>query len=328
MSTSATMKAWVVPEKGGRDILQYQDVPVPTISSTQVLVKNEYGGLNMVDSYFRSGLYPQTYPYITGREGAGKVVAIGSEVTSFAVGDRVAYMVTGAFAEFVAVPAAGAIVKLADSIPTQIAAASMLQVLTALTLVKDSYAVKPGDFVLINAAAGGVGQILCQLVKSLGGHAIGCVSTDAKAKLASAAGAEYVINYIEVPDYVPKIMEITNGKGCQVVYDGVGKSTFNDCLRAVARLGSVITFGNASGPVDPLNLITLSQKNIKLMRPTLFNYLTTPEEFKYWSGIWLDYLKDGKLNIAIYKTYPIAEYVSAAEALETRKSTGKVVLKY
>ncbi|KAK9375508.1 uncharacterized protein V1513DRAFT_442196 [Lipomyces chichibuensis] len=325
-SIPVKQKAFVVPKTGGREVLQFEDAPIPEVSATKILVKNEYAGLNFIDSYFRSGLYPASTPYIAGGEAAGTVVAIGSSVTKFKVGDRVAWLGSGAFAEYSAVDESGSVSVIPEDIDFKTAAASLLQGLTALSLVKDAYEVKPGDWILVQAAAGGMGLLLCQLINNIGAHAIGTVSTPEKAALAKNAGAEYVINYTE-DDYVKKVLELTDGLGVHAVFDGVGKATFEGSFSLVRRKGSMITFGNASGAVPPFNVARLSQKNIKLLRPMRGNYMATPEEWEFYTSELWKAIADGSLKITVYKVYPLEDYRSAAEALETRLSTGKVVLK-
>ncbi|KAK9239216.1 hypothetical protein V1525DRAFT_398863 [Lipomyces kononenkoae] len=325
-SIPANQKAIVVPKTGGREVLEFKTVPVPEFSDTQILVKNEYAGLNFIDSYFRSGLYPASTPYVAGGEAAGTVVATGSSVTKFKVGDRVAYLGSAAFAEYSVVEESGRVSVVPENIDVKTGAASLLQGLTALTLVKEAYEVKPGDWILVQAAAGGMGLLLCQLIKNIGAHVIGTVSTPEKAELAKSAGAEYVIIYTE-DDYVKKVLELTDGLGVHAAFDGVGQATFEGSIGLVRRKGSMITFGNASGPVPPFTVSRLSQKNIKLARPTLHNYVATPEEFDYYASELWKVITDGSLKITIYNVYPLEDYRSAAEALETRLSTGKVVLK-
>ncbi|KAK9313668.1 hypothetical protein V1524DRAFT_435180 [Lipomyces starkeyi] len=319
-------KVFVVPKTGGREVLEFKDAPVPEVSTTQILVKNEYAGLNFIDSYFRSGLYPASTPYVAGGEAAGTVVAVGSSVTKFKVGDRVAWLGSGAFAEYSAVDEGRSVSVIPEDIDFKTAAASLLQGLTALSLVKDAYEVKPGDWILVQAAAGGMGLLLCQLINNIGAHAIGTVSTPEKAALAKSAGAEYVINYTE-DDYVKKVLELTDGLGVHAAFDGVGKATFEGSFSLVRRKGSMITFGNASGAVPPFNVARLSQKNIKLLRPMRSNYMATPEEWDFYTSELWKAIADGSLKITVYKVYPLEDYRSAAEALETRLSTGKVVLK-
>ncbi|KAK9456579.1 hypothetical protein V1511DRAFT_494720 [Dipodascopsis uninucleata] len=325
-SIPTTMKGWLVPVNGGREVLEFKtDLPVPKAEGSSILVKISHCGLNFIDSYFRSGLYPIATPYVAGREGAGEVVAVGSEVSKFSVGDRVVFLDAGVFAEYSTVDESSVVSKIPDEISYEKAAASFLQGLTALSMVREAYEVKKGDYILIQAAAGGMGLLLCQLVKSLGGHAIGTVSTEEKAELAKQNGAEYVINYSN-EDYVKKVLEITNGLGCEAVLDGVGKATFQDSITCTRRKGTFVSFGNASGMVPPFRLQLLQTKNLRLLRPVLFNYLVTPEEKSHYFAMLWESLLNNSLNIKIYKTYPLEDYVSAAEALETRQSTGKVVL--
>ncbi|KAK9466546.1 hypothetical protein V1512DRAFT_263878 [Lipomyces arxii] len=325
MLVPTTMKAWIVPHTGGRDVLEFKDIPVPTVAADQVLVKNSYAGLNFIDSYFRSGLYPHPMPHIAGREAAGTVVAIGNSVTKFQVGDRVFWMAGGAFAEYSVISEAGTIGIIPSDIDFKIAAASILQGLTAITQINESYQVKKGDWILLQAAAGGMGLLLAQLMSRIGARVIGTASTDEKAELAKAAGCEFVINYA-VEDYVAKVKDLTNGSGVNAVFDGVGKSTFDGSFECLARKGTFVTFGNASGAVPPFSLTRLSAKNIKITRPTLFQAIATPEDLTHYTEMLWNAIRDGGLNIKIFKVYPLADYAAAAEDLEERKSVGKLVL--
>ncbi|KAK9477067.1 hypothetical protein V1514DRAFT_335090 [Lipomyces japonicus] len=327
-SIPSTQSGILIPQKGGREVIKYKtDLPVPKPGPKDVLVKIAYAGLNFIDSYFRSGLYPASYPYIAGRDGAGTVVAVGPEVQNVKIGDRVGlFKAFGVFSEYTVADAADVYV-LPDDISFETAAASLIQGLTALSLVKDAYEVKKGDYILVQAAAGGVGLLLVQLVKSLGAHAIGTVSTPEKAELAKQAGAEYVLNYKANTGYVNEILKITNGKGVEAVFDGVGQATFEDSFAVVRRKGTLVTFGNASGPVPPLSVARLSQKNLKLLRPTLYNYITEPEEREFYiNWLWRS-IRDGSLNIKIFKVYSLKDYAQAAHDLEERVSTGKLILK-
>ncbi len=273
-SVPKTMKAVIIEKNGGTDVLQYKtDQPVPKPKDGEILVKNDFIGINFIDTYFRSGLYPVTeWPYILGREAEGTIVSSGGgDTLGMKEGDRVVWMDVHAYAEYTAVPAKKAS-KLPEEMPPKVAAAAYLQGLTALTLIRESHHVKKGDWVLVHAAAGGVGLWLCQLLKAVGANTIGTASTQEKVDLAKKAGATHMINYSH-EDVKSKVMELTGGNGVIAVFDGVGKSTFDLSLECVARKGSMISFGNASGAPDPLTIARLSPKNVKLMRPTLFNYM-------------------------------------------------------
>jgi len=325
---SSTSHAVQIPKHGDSSVLAYVSVPKPTPKPDQVLVKVAYAGVNFIDTYQRSGLYPQTLPFIVGREGSGEIVEVGPEVKGdFKVGDRVAFMGPGSYAEYDAVSTIS-LAKLPDAISLEQGAALLLQGLTAWSLVRQAYKVEKGDWVLIHAAAGGVGLLLCQMCKLLGANVIGTTSSEAKAQLAKANGADYVVNYSNGYDeLLAKVNELTGNKGVHVVLDGVGASTFDVSLKAVRRLGTVISFGNASGAVPPVNIMRLAEKNIRLMRTTLFQYITTREEFEALSSELLGLVAEGELQFAIHKVYPIQDVKQAHDDLEGRKTTGKLVLK-
>ncbi|KAF9436252.1 NADPH:quinone reductase [Entomortierella beljakovae] len=324
----STMHAVQIPKHGDSSVLAYVSVPKPSPKPDQVLVKVAYAGVNFIDTYQRSGLYPQTLPFIVGREGSGEIVEVGAEANGgFKVGDRVAFMGPGSYSEYDAV-STNSVAKLPDNIPLEQGAALLLQGLTAWSLVRQAYRVEKGDWVLIHAAAGGVGLLLCQMCKLLGANVIGTTSTEAKAALAKENGADYVVNYSNGYDsLIEKVKELTGNKGVHVVYDGVGAATFDVSLKVVRRLGTVISFGNSSGAVPPVNIMRLAEKNIRLMRTTLFQYLTTREEFDSLSTELLQLVADGKLNFAIHKIYPIQNVKEAHDDLEGRKTTGKLILK-
>ncbi|KAH7561691.1 hypothetical protein BM1_02795 [Bipolaris maydis] len=329
-SIPKTMKAVYIEKVGGTDVLQYNDVPVPEPKEGEVLVKNEFIGINYIDTaahivsrYFRSGVYkPPHFPYILGREGAGTVAATGPNAPAdLKVGARVAYMGQSAYAEYVAAPAKTT-VPLPDSIPTKTAAASLLQALTAITLIRDAYAVQKGDWILVTAAAGGVGLWLCQLLKAIGARVIATASTEEKRNLAKENGAEVLLEYYEDDRdiFVKKVLEITGGEGVHAVFDSVGKATFDSSLAVFALVTLFVeTVTNA-------NFSRLAAKNIKLVRPTLFNYLATREEVLEASNeLWKFIEKDG-LKVKIHDVYPLKDIVRATQDIEGRKTTGKLVL--
>ncbi|KAG0336136.1 NADPH:quinone reductase [Podila humilis] len=326
--SSQTIHAVQIAKHGDSSVLAYVPIAKPVPKPDQVLIKVHYAGVNFIDTYQRSGLYPQTMPFVLGREGSGEIVEVGPEAKGgFKVGDRVAFIGIGSYAEYTAI-APLTVAKLPYSISYEKGAALLLQGLTAWTLVRQAYQVKKGDWVLIHAAAGGMGLLLCQLAKQLGAHVIGTTSTDAKAQLALKNGADHVLNYTEGYDpVVEQIKELTGGKGVQVVYDGVGASTFDASLKAVARLGTVISFGNSSGSVPPVNIMRLAEKNVRLMRTTLFQYLTTREEFETLSSELLQLVAENKIEFAIHKVYPIQDVRQAHDDIESRKTTGKLLLK-
>lgn len=322
------MKAVIVEKNGGSEVLQYKtDYQVPQVQESQILVKNKYGGVNYIDTYFRTGLYPAPkWPMILGQEGVGTVAAIGgSNPNNLKVGDNVVWMSFGAYAEYSAVPAEK-VVKVPEGVSDEKVLGSFLMGMTALTLVKESYEVKKGDTILVHAAAGGVGLLMCQILKDIGATVIGTASTKEKCDRAKAAGATHMINYKENTDWVSELKKIVpNGVDC--VYDSVGKTTWEGSLEAVKRKGSVIYFGNASGPVPPLNIAVLAKKNTKIMRATLMQYVVTREELDYYSGLLFDYLKSGKLNVEIHKVYDLKDVKQAHEDLEGRLTSGKLLLK-
>ncbi|OCK83422.1 NAD(P)-binding protein [Lepidopterella palustris CBS 459.81] len=325
-----TMKGVYIEKTGGTEVLQYKaDIPVPKLKDGEVLVKNEFIGINYIDTYFRTGLYPvPSFPYILGREGSGTIAAVGSGNTySLTLGARVVYMGTDAYAEYTPVPAIYCI-PIPPAISSKDAAAAIIQALTALTLIRESHEVKKGDWVLVHAAAGGVGLWLCQLLKAVGARTIATASTEEKRMLAKNHGAEVVLEYHDNGDeFVKKVMEVTGGEGVQAVFDGVGKATFDASLACVARKGTMVSFGNASGAVPPVTIARLSGKNVKLLRPTLFNYIATREEFeKYVNELW-DFMTKDKMHVRIHEVYPLKDVVRAHQDIEGRKTTGKLLLR-
>lgn len=322
------MKAVLIDKTGGPEVLEYKtDVPVPTPIDDSILVKNDFIGINFIDTYFRSGLYPAPqFPYILGREGEGTVVAVGGDVdkSGLKVGDRVVYMGESAYAEYTSVPATKAI-KVPSSFKPGTAAAAFLQGLTALTLVREAHHVNKGDWVLVHAAAGGTGLLLCQLLKAIGANTIGTASTAEKAELAQQNGATHVINYSH-EDVKARVMELTGGQGCIAIFDGVGKSTFDLSLDCVARKGSLVSFGNASGAVPPVVISRLSAKNARLLRPTLFNYVATREELENYTNELFGFIENDGFNVRVHEVYPLSEVKRAHEDLEGRKTTGKLLL--
>ncbi|CAJ2502012.1 Uu.00g048650.m01.CDS01 [Anthostomella pinea] len=326
-SVPSTMKGVMINKTGGTEVLEYKtDIPVPTPIDGQILVKNDYIGVNFIDTYFRSGLYPAPQmPYILGREAEGTVVKLGGgDSYGLKEGDKVVVMCEGTYAEYTSAPAARA-VKVPAGMDSKIGAAAWLQGLTALTMVREAHAVKKGDWVLVHAAAGGTGLWLCQLLRAIGANTIGTASTDEKVELAKKAGATHVVNYSH-EDVKAKVMELTGGQGCIAIFDGVGKSTFDLSLDCVARKGSLISFGNASGAVPPVTIARLSAKNVRLMRPTLFNYIVTREELEGYTNELFGLVVKDKFDVRIHETYPLSEVARAHEYLEGRKTTGKLLL--
>lgn len=330
------MKAVVINKSGGPEVLEYKtDQPVPPLSAGQVLVKNHFSGINYIDTYFRTGLYPAPagFPMILGQEGAGVVAALpegGKNPHGFQVGDRVVWLKSGGYAEYTAVPE-DKVVKIPDGITDEDAVGGFLMGITALTLMRESYAVRRGDWVLVHAAAGGVGLLMCQLLRAAGAHTIGTAGGPEKCELARQNGAEYMIDY-KAPDFqagrwVDKVREITGGEGVHVVYDSVGKDTWEGSLDAIRRLGSVIYFGASSGSIPPFNIMKLAQKNARVMRPTMMNYTVTRDELVHWSDELFKLLRAGDLKIRLHNAYPLQDAQQAHRDLEGRKTTGKSLLK-
>lgn len=320
------MKAVRVKEHGGPEVMSYEDVDVPELGANDVLVKIEAAGINYIDTYQRSGLYQIPLPATLGLEAAGTVEEIGSEVTLFAKGDRVAYTsVLGAYAEYAAVPEEK-LVSIPDGVSFNQGAAAMLQALTAHYLSQSTYPIKNGDSCLIHAAAGGVGLLLIQMAKMAGAFVIGTCSTEEKAELARAAGADEVILYSET-DFEPEVKRITEGRGVNVVYDSVGKDTFDRSIDCLQPLGYMVLYGNASGPVTEFNPATLGPKgSLFLTRPTLFAYTANRESLVWRSSDVFNWINEGKLKLRIEHFFPLAEAQEAHRALEGRKTTGKIIL--
>jgi len=321
-------KAIRIHETGGADVLRFEDVEVGTPGTGEVRLKQTAVGLNFIDIYLRSGLYPlPSLPTVIGLEGAGVVEAIGEGVTDLKMGDRVAYASPppGAYAEARLIPAQ-LLVKVPDSISDQQAAAMMLQGMTVEYLIRRTYRVEPGDTVLLHAAAGGVGLIACQWLNHLGATVIGTVGSEEKAALARAHGCHHTINYRE-EEFAARVREITDGAGVPVVYDSIGKSTFEGSLNCLKPRGLMVSFGNASGPVTDLNLGILAQKgSLYLTRPTLFHYNASRDELLASAGALFDVVQSGKVKIEINQTYPLAEAARAQQDLEDRKTTGSTIL--
>lgn len=320
------MKAIVVESPGGPESLVYQEHETPAPKAGEARVKLEAVGLNYIDVYHRTGLYPLPRPFVPGMEAAGTVEAVGEGVTEVVVGDRVAYaMQPGAYAEFAVVPA-WKLVKVPDGVTVEQAAAVMLQGMTAHYLVTSTYALKAGDTALIHAAAGGVGLLLIQLTRRIGARVIGTVSTAAKAELAREAGADEVILYTE-QDFETETRRLTDGKGVQVVYDSVGQTTFLKSLNSLAPRGMLALFGQSSGPVASFDPALLAQKgSLFLTRPSLAAYAATREELLWRAGELFDRINAGELKLRIEKTFPLADAAEAHRQLEGRQTTGKVLL--
>lgn len=320
------MKAIVVEAYGDASVLQYKEIEKPQPQAGEALVRVAAAGLNFIDVYHRTGLYPLPLPFTPGTEAAGTVAAVGDGVASVQVGDRVAYAGgAGAYAEYVRVPAER-LIKLPEAIDFERAAAAMLQGMTAHYLVYSTYRLQAGDTALIHAAAGGVGLLLIQLAKRLGARVIGTVSTAAKAELAKAAGADEIIRYTE-QDFEEEVKRLTASKGVQVVYDSVGRTTFLKSLKSLAPRGMLALFGQSSGAVEPFNPALLAQQgSVFLTRPSLFHYTAAREELEWRARDVLDWVAAGELSLRIERTFALADTAAAHRELEGRKTTGKVLL--
>ncbi len=320
------MKAIRVHAHGGPEVLRYEEVPEPRAKAGEAVVRVEAAGLNFIDVYNRTGLYKVELPITLGREGAGTVLSVGADVKDLAPGDRVAWAgVPGAYAEQAAV-SAESLVKLPDGVDTKQGAAAMLQGMTAQYLTRTVYALKPGDTCLVHAAAGGVGLLLTQIAKMCGARVIGTVSTEEKAKLAREAGADETIDYTR-QDFVAEVRRITGGAGVQVVYDSVGRTTFEQGFGCLAPRGMMALFGQSSGPVGPFDPQVLAQRgSLYLTRPSLFHYVATREELVARAGDVLSWVRDGRLKLRIGGEFPLRDAAEAHRALEGRLTTGKVLL--
>ncbi|USE79313.1 quinone oxidoreductase [Cupriavidus gilardii] len=320
-------KAIRIFENGGPEVMQWVDVEVGEPGPGEIRIRQEAVGLNYIDVYFRTGLYKQPLPGGIGMEGAGVVEAVGPGVTHLREGDRVAYAgrPTGAYAQVRVMPA-DIVVKLPDDISFEQAAAMMLQGMTVQYLVRDTYRVQPGDTVLLHAAAGGIGLIASQWLKALGATVIGTVGNDDKAALARAHGCDHTIVYTR-ESFLDRVKEITGGKGVAVVYDSIGKDTFNDSLDCLAPRGTMVSFGNASGPVPPVDISVLGAKgSLKLTRPTIMTYVTQRELLEPMAAELFDIVRSGKVGIEVRQRYPLSEVAQAHRELEARKTTGSTVL--
>jgi NADPH2:quinone reductase len=320
------MKAVRVHTPGGPEVLRYEDVPPPIPRAGEALVKVDAAGLNYIDVYFRTGLYKADLPATLGMEAAGTVTAVGPSVTEVNVGDKVAYTgVRGAYAEYAAVPA-GQLVTLPRGVTTRQGAAAMLQGMTAHYLACSTYGLRQGDTCLVHAAAGGVGLLLCQIARMRGARVIGTVSTEEKARLAREAGADHVILYTR-QDFEAEVKRLTGGKGVQVVYDSVGKTTWDKSLNCLAPRGLMALYGQSSGPIGQIDPQVLNQKgSLYLTRPSLFHYIATREDLLWRSGEVLGWIRDGKLRLRAEFEFPLKDVAEAHRALEGRKTTGKVLL--
>ncbi len=321
------MLAIQISKTGGPEVLEAVDLPKPAPGPGEILIRHEAIGLNFVDTYMRSGLYPLTLPAVLGSEGAGVVEAVGEGVTRFKPGDRAAYGSgpTGAYAEYHVVRADRAAL-LPAGMTARIAAGVMLKGMTAEYLLRRCYPLKAGEAVLAWAAAGGVGLILCQWAKSIGATVIGCVGSADKAELARAHGCDHVILYKQ-EDVPARVREITGGAGVRVSYDGVGKASFEASLKSLGRRGMLVSYGNASGPVPPVEPLALSRGgSLFLTRPTLVDYVTTVEEHDESAAALFGVIQSGAVKVEIGAEFPLRDARKAHEALQSGTTTGSIVL--
>jgi NADPH2:quinone reductase len=324
--SKATMKAIQVKQVGGPEAMELAELPVPQPKPNEAIVKLAASGVNFIDVYFREGRYKAPLPFVPGQEGAGVVTEVGTEVKSVKVDDRVAWTgLQGAYAEYAAVPA-DRLVPIPQSVSELQAAAAMLQGMTAHYLSHDTYPLEQGETALVHAAAGGVGLLLAQMAHNIGARVIATVSTEEKAKLARSAGADEVILYTQA-DFEAETKRLTGGKGVDVVYDSVGKTTFEKGLNILRPRGMMVLFGGSSGAVPPFDLVALSQKgSLYVTRPTLTNYIAARDELVARSGAVFGMMAAGKLNLRIEHTYPLAAAQQAHRDLEGRKTAGKLLL--
>jgi NADPH:quinone reductase len=320
------MKAIQIQETGGPEVLRLVDLPIPQPGPGQVLIRVEAAGVNFIEIYFRKGVYKAALPFIPGSEAAGTVEELGQGVAGFSAGEPVvSTSVLGSYAEYALVPAAQ-LIKVPASLPPEKAAAVMLQGMTAHYLTYSTFPLKSGDTALIHAGAGGVGLLLTQIAKRLGADVITTVSTPAKAELSREAGADEVILYTE-QDFEAEVKRITHGKGVDVVYDSVGKTTFEKSLNCLRPRGLLALFGGSSGPVPPFDLIQLSSKgSLFITRPTLWHYIATRAELEWRSGDLLDWVGKDELKLRTEYIYPLAQAAQAQIDIEARKTTGKILL--
>ena len=321
------MKAVIISKNGGPEVLELKDIKLNDPNSREVLIKNEAIGLNYIDTYHRSGLYPVELPSNIGIEGAGKIEKIGPDVNDFKVGDRVAYasMPIGSYSTHRNFPTKK-LVKIPNEIELENVVTLMTKGLTVFYLLHKTYPVKSGETILFHAAAGGVGQIFCQWAKSLGCKVIGTVGSDDKISIAKKNGCDFVINYSK-DDFVKKVLEITKGKGVPVVYDGVGKSTFNGSIECLKIRGTMVSFGNASGPVLNIDVVKMIQpKGLYFTRPVMGQYLGTKDEIAEGADKLFKKITSGQIKVKIFKKYKLDEAVQAHKDLESRKIIGPAII--
>jgi len=321
------MKAVIINKTGGPEVLEFKDIQLEDPKFGEVLIKNEAIGLNYIDTYHRSGLYPVELPSNIGMEGAGVIEKVGPDVNDFKVGDKVAYasMPIGSYSTHRIFPTKK-LVKVPEGIELENVVTLMTKGITTFYLLHKTYPVKSGETILYHAAAGGVGQILCQWAKSLGCKVIGTVGSDEKIEIAKANGCDHVINYSK-ENFAERVKEITDGAGVPVVYDGVGKKTFAGSIECLKIRGTMVSFGNASGPLDPCNVTkSLAPKGLYLTRPSIAHYTTTREELDEAAGKVFEMFITKKFSLKIFKKYSLTEIIKAHEDLESRKILGPAVI--
>jgi len=319
------MKAIRVNKFGDPEVLSYEDIPLPGPKENEVRVKIEAAGVNYIDIYHRTGLYPNDIPFTPGMEAAGVVDAVGKNVSEIKKGDRVAYaMNMGSYAEYAIVPA-WMLAQIPDDIDTNTACAAMLQGMTAHYLTHSTFKIKKNDTILLHAAAGGVGLLLTQIAKKLGVRVIGTVSTDEKAKLAKEAGADEIILYTK-QDFEEEVKKLTDDGGVDIVYDSVGKTTFEKSIKCLKNRGYLILFGQSSGPVPPLDLKLLYEGSLFITRPSLKYYVASREKLLQRTNDLFQWISNGELKLRIHKEFPLSKAKEAHKALESRKTMGKLLL--
>ncbi|KJA28655.1 hypothetical protein HYPSUDRAFT_197474 [Hypholoma sublateritium FD-334 SS-4] len=340
MSFPSTVEAITIPHVGGFEVLQKTTIPFPKVNPADIVIKVEYCGINFIDTYYRQGLYKyQDFPAIIGKETSGTIVALPTDSTvlnndtfknqGFKVGSKVAADFLGTHATYISVPWKN-VYPVPEAVSTQLAAAALLQGLTAVTFFEEAYKVKKGDTILVHTVAGGLGLLFAQLGRSVGATVIGTTSSVEKAETAKQNGANHVILY-PVEDTVKRVLEITDGEGVDAVFDGVGRDTFDNNFKLIKRKGTIVSVGNASGAVAPFSVPKLVEKNVKLLRPTMSNYVYTAEEAAHYGKKLFNLVENGALNIKIYKEYPFtAEGAQEAQrdlTVRGGKTTGKLLIK-
>ena len=321
------MRAIQITENGGPEVLIPTELPEPSPGAGQLVVEVAAAGVNYIDTYQRQGIYRMDLPFVPGMEGVGRVRTVGDGVTEFAVGDRVAWCEPlGSYAELTAIPADQA-VPVPDGVPDETAVGALLQGMTAHFLVHDTHPIQPGEDVLVHAAAGGVGLLLTQLAAQLGARVIATVSTAEKEQLARGAGAAEVIRYTEIDDLAAAVRELTGGAGVAAAFDSVGRTTFDASLASLRRRGILVLFGASSGPVPPVDPQRLNAAgSVFLTRPKLYDHITSREELTARAGAVYSAVAGGKLDVRIGQRYPLAEARAAHEDLQSRRTTGKLLL--